>query len=458
MSINYGISSSYYRKLTYVPVILFSIYLIISNLFSIRSFIVDFSFLLISGFLVVIIPYFFPPRKKIDASDFQNRAPSEGDDLSLSPQSDFFQNFNGKSDYLILARDKEGTIIDLSIGSESFWGYSQEGLLKEKGIYLDIVHPDDREMVELHLNDEKDRHGGGLITDLYKLRKSDGEIIFVRERRIDYFDEYLAEKKYQNIEFVLLKNETHLFNVENKNEEMDDFFSKIFRSIPDIFLIVELQNDTFVDVNSYFVKMLKIKRKEIIQRSVTNCSLFDTFNFQGFKENLYLEGGVFNQDFQFKDSKKNSMVKSLISGTLINLNDKDIALITIKILPEVYYLSGSEFLKNSEKFPLSYGHFSWKIFSNEFNFDEEVFRILRLPRKEAKNLNLDLFFKSAIPEDKVLFQDLTDRIIEGNSSLSIQFSVEDKKNHKQVKLLLMIYIENEKNVPSIVKGIIIEMV
>ena len=73
-------------------------------------------------------------------------------------------------------RTPDNNFVYVSPSCERVTGYTAEEFTRNPGLYLNIIHPDDRRMVEDHLNDQSSRKPGEME---FRITHKDGREIWI---------------------------------------------------------------------------------------------------------------------------------------------------------------------------------------------------------------------------------------------------------------------------------------
>ncbi len=191
-------------------------------------------------------------------------------------------------------------------------GYKEEELLGSSS--LNIVHPEDREMVRTSSIRMLKRES--MSPYEHRVITKDGEIRWIIETvtSIMYGDRRAALGYFMDNTQSVLTKEALLLS--------EDKFKKVFRSSPDWFVISTLEDGFYVDVNEAFLRTTGYQRQEVIGKSSRELGIWvQPKKRSEMLETLRKEGAVRNMEVEFR-MKSGEIRNVLWSAEAIDYGDE----------------------------------------------------------------------------------------------------------------------------------------
>jgi len=191
-------------------------------------------------------------------------------------------------------------------------GYREDELLGSSS--LDIVHPEDREMVRTKSIQMLKKQS----TTPYEHRviTKNGEIRWIIETvtSITYGGRRAALGYFMDNTRNVLTKEALILS--------EDKFKKVFRSSPDWFVISTLEDGFYVDVNEAFLRTTGYQRQEVIGKSSRELGIWvNPQKRSEMVETLRKEGAVRNMEVEFR-MKSGEIRNVLWSAEVIDYGDE----------------------------------------------------------------------------------------------------------------------------------------
>ena len=226
--------------------------------------------------------------------------------------------------------DERWTMTFLSDGCENLTGYASTDILNNHLIsYVDLIHPDDREMVRNEVKSSLKEHRS--FETEYRLITAKGEVQWVWEYGSGI---YTDENEYIFIEGVILdinarkKVEKELLISNNK-------FEKAFNSTPNIIIISNLQTGKFYEINKTCENILGYSREELISKTTFDINLWVDFNDRTeYIETLKIKGSIENAIYSFNKKNGDEIIVSVYASIVTIDNEEYILTIADDITQE----------------------------------------------------------------------------------------------------------------------------
>lgn len=107
-------------------------------------------------------------------------------DFKIS-NSRFNQLVSQLNDIVWISKVDGTELIDLNNAFEKYYGYSSSELVNNPNLWLDVIHPEDKKIIE---KANIDLFNNGNTSCEYRIQRPDGKIFWLRERKSIIYDEY----------------------------------------------------------------------------------------------------------------------------------------------------------------------------------------------------------------------------------------------------------------------------
>ena len=203
----------------------------------------------------------------------------------------------GLTDYLYTVRVENGRAVETrqSPASVIVTGYSQEEFAADPFLWIQMVLPEDRELVNEHVRRILAGEDGSPIE--HRIIRKDGQIRWVSDTAVLCKDATGKLLSYDG----LIKDITARKMTEEFVEETSQRFSTVFHTSPVGIGISALADETFIDVNEALQNMLGYSRQEMVGRSGPELHVWvDAEARSTVLEALRSQGVIANFDAQFR--------------------------------------------------------------------------------------------------------------------------------------------------------------
>jgi len=218
----------------------------------------------------------------------KNRSTTSQNDCEQGP--DFFASlFINSPIGIYIAQDGRFTFFNPEFLRIS--GYEEEELLGTGS--LDIVHPEDREMVRK--NSVQMLKKESMSPYEHRVITKDGEIRWI----IETVTSITYEGRRAALGYFM--DNTQSVHTKEALQISEDKFKKVFRSSPDWFVISTLEDGFYVDVNEAFLRTTGYERHEVIGKSSLKLGIWAHPEKRSqMLETLRKEGAVRNMEIEFR--------------------------------------------------------------------------------------------------------------------------------------------------------------
>ncbi len=143
------------------------------------------------------------------------------------------------------------------VNSKAICGYSEDELLDEKIKWMDIIHPDDKDMAfkGTHILTEK----ATSIVQHYSIKNKDGRTVWVEDHKTSVFNEGI----FSGVDGVVF-DVTSYKEAEEAVRRSTEFARNVLESVNDAVSIVNVNDLTIDGVNKAFLKTYGFKEEEVI--------------------------------------------------------------------------------------------------------------------------------------------------------------------------------------------------
>jgi PAS domain S-box-containing protein len=179
---------------------------------------------------------------------------------------------------------------------EELTGFSTDEWYSSPSMWLDRLHPDDRERVLAA--DAYSLQNGTRFFEEYRFIRSDGSIVWVKEDTNLIHDNHGAPLYRQGILLDITKEEAALELI-RKSEER---FRRIFHASPIATCVVRLDDGRFIDANQSYLKLVGRTIDDLLNSSAIHIGLWRNEEERtAFIENLNKNGAIQGVEYQVKD-------------------------------------------------------------------------------------------------------------------------------------------------------------
>ena len=166
-------------------------------------------------------------------------------------------------------------------------GYTQEEFYADYELLLRLVHPDDVDLINRFRNID------ARSTMLRWIRK-DGAVIWT-----EHFKTVTRDEKGEPVSlYIVVRDITQRLKARLELEAMEEKFVKTFQASPHPICIIDLENDTFLDVNEGFTRFTGYPRQEVIGHTSLDLNLWvRKEDMANMKSILAKDGRMHNREF-----------------------------------------------------------------------------------------------------------------------------------------------------------------
>jgi PAS domain S-box-containing protein len=223
-------------------------------------------------------------------------------------------------------------------------GYKQEEFYTDPNLGMEIVHPEDRELLQKSaVLDKKNPHK----TITIRLRRKDGKVIWIEQTHTIISNEH-GEAAAMH---VIARDITARKEAEEALRLSEQKFSKAFRSSPNTIAITTLKDGKYIEVNDSFTHITGYTRDEVIGRNSKSIAMWaKAEDRERMLKMLKEKGQIYNEEFDFR-IKSGEIRTWLFSAELIDIGDE---LCIISMTIDITELKRAQAaLKESEEFSTS---------------------------------------------------------------------------------------------------------
>jgi PAS domain S-box-containing protein len=165
----------------------------------------------------------------------------------------------------IEALDAEGRATELTYASpqiEDLFGYTPEEWISDPGLFVRLLHPDDRE--RMLAEDERTEQTGEPFRTEYRQYTRDGEMLWVRDEAALVYDEEGRPQYWQGV-IIDITEQKRAQEALRQSEER--YRAVIERAAEGIYL-VDAETGRVLDANPAFCRLLGYTREEVLGMSI----------------------------------------------------------------------------------------------------------------------------------------------------------------------------------------------
>lgn len=215
-------------------------------------------------------------------------------------------------------------------------------------------------------------------------------------------------------------------------QEAFQTFQKVFEHNPEPMAITEIKNNTFIDVNSAFLKKLGYTRKEVIGKNAKELNLFPEQKRQAaLSEKLAKTGGLANSALAVR-RKDGKQLSGIFSGEIIKSQGKSFFLtVMVDVTEQEFLRKAIETQKEELKDIIEGGRIGtwvWNVQTGETLFNERWAEILGYSLKELQPVSIKTWKSLCHPEDFIMSEKLIMEHFEGKSHF---YEFETRMRHKE---------------------------
>ncbi len=191
-----------------------------------------------------------------------------------------------------------------------------------KTLLLDAIHPEDRDRIQLLL--EQAIYEKRPYTATYRLQLSNEQERYVTEQ-VDVNDTGVTG----TVQDITLQRQA-----EQALRESEEKFSKAFGFSPDAITIGTLDQGLIIDANDSFLKLSGYQRDEVLGKTVAELNLWSNISDrQWLIEQIHQQRQIRNHEFEFR-SKSGQSILALVSVELIALRGEPHILLVARDVTE----------------------------------------------------------------------------------------------------------------------------
>ena len=160
-------------------------------------------------------------------------------------------------------------LLHASENVSSILGYSVEDFLSGKVIFRNIVHADDLETVRKQARDAIAAGKDGFNTPPYRLKKANGEYLWVNDHSTVIRDERGNVKNISGVVYDI----SRILQADQEIREQEQNYQELFNAISDAIFIQDPDTQEILDVNTTMLNMYGYSRLEVIGEGVQKFSV-----------------------------------------------------------------------------------------------------------------------------------------------------------------------------------------
>lgn len=321
-------------------------------------------------------------------------------------------------------------------------GYGSAQVTDEKFIIKKIFLPEDRDKIINWINTSISSGKAELPSFEFRVRKKNGEVIFVR---VIGEIKYRADKK--PLIFATIQDITRRKMDEIRLSESEERFRTAFMTSPDSINMNRLEDGVYIDINEGFTRISGYTREEVIGKSSLELNIWDDpADRERMVKILQSDGIVHNLEAAFL-MKNGSVRNGLMSAAVIRVNDEDVILSITRDITEM--VKAREQLKNREQRMAEMSRMA-KVGAWEFDaltlkggWSEETARIHDID--PTKNVTINDAINFYVGDSKVRITKAIKNAIKNGKSYDLELEIKSAKGiHKWVRTQGIPIKENKK--------------
>jgi diguanylate cyclase (GGDEF)-like protein/PAS domain S-box-containing protein len=258
-------------------------------------------------------------------------------DQLRSSEARFSRIFHSSPDAILIVRQSDSLILDFNSGFTQLLGYTREQAIGELEPDLELfVVPRERQDVIDSLDQATE------ITNLEtRLKTVNGDPVYVEIslRYIEIDGEFCT--------LCIGRDITKRKLAEAALRASEEKFEQVFRRSPDGIVILRQSNLTIYEINDSFLDASNYTREELVDQSIYDLQVFDReSSLTDVAEDLARDGFFSNREMVLH-TKAGEPVQTLVSGTLIDIDNEPCVLCIAKNVNELR--DAEEKLRQSEQ-------------------------------------------------------------------------------------------------------------
>jgi PAS domain S-box-containing protein len=286
--------------------------------------------------------------------------------------------------------------------------------------FLDAIHPEDREMVNLaYSNSLKTKTPYNIA---HRLLIKDGSIKFVLENCQTFYDEN-GQPLYSS---GTVQDITERYQIEQALRASEEKFSKAFHHSPILITLSEIETGRYIEVNEKFLQVSGFLREEVIGKTSVEIGWITREARETIRNEITTRGEVRNLEITLC-TKSGAQIICNYSGVIIEVENRKLLLsiaedITERKRTENQLRENEASLKQSQSVA-HVGHWSWDTQTNTVIWSDEMKRIFGV-EPETFNGDLNKVIEMAIhPEDKEKVNAANNSVLTAQKPASIEYRV-----------------------------------
>lgn len=229
--------------------------------------------------------------------------------LAIKESEEKFSKAFASSPNAICIINKESKFIEVNESFLRFTGYSREEIIGHTHSDLNLwVNEDDiSKMPDIFLET------GKIVNLVGKSRRKSGEI------RTGLFAAQTIDIGGKECMIQVINDITEQIQAQQALRESEEKFSKAFHASPDMMIITDVENGTYIDVNESFCQCTGYTREELVGHNVNDFDMWvDPAEVEKFTQKLIKDGKVRNEEYRFR--KKTGEIRTwLCSSDVVSI-------------------------------------------------------------------------------------------------------------------------------------------
>lgn len=237
------------------------------------------------------------------------------DDELMISQSRFHQLVKQMNDVVWKANGDGSELIDLNNSFEKFYGYPSIEFVKNPNLWLDVVHPEDKNIIE---QANADLFKNGEVVCEYRIKRSDGSTIWLNDRKSIVYDNNGKAVQMGGIASDITEKKNLEEQLKLKNYALDNSPSAI--GMADF-------NGVVFYVNNSFVKLWGYKSKsELLGKHYSEFSTSGNPSKEALE--TIMEGKIFvGEDESIR--KDGTTFNYIVSASVVLNNQKPLCIMAV---------------------------------------------------------------------------------------------------------------------------------